>query len=90
MNVDWLFYLPNYNCRFIRCWDAELARERYRITAGLGGSGSGKELCIWALLALRYVVQFYIHFLLGCFVGSTLFFSIDSFLLFQVWDSCYC
>ncbi|XP_051149862.1 WD repeat-containing protein PCN-like [Andrographis paniculata] len=38
---------------FIRCWDAERALEIYRITAGLGGLGSGDDLCIWSLLALR-------------------------------------
>ncbi|KAK3029774.1 hypothetical protein RJ639_038216 [Escallonia herrerae] len=38
---------------FIRCWDAGSARELYRITVGLGGLGSGPELCIWSLLALR-------------------------------------
>ncbi|XP_028806860.1 WD repeat-containing protein PCN isoform X2 [Neltuma alba] len=37
----------------IRCWDAALGREIYRITAGLGGLGSGPELCIWSLLSLR-------------------------------------
>ncbi|KAL2489145.1 Transducin family protein/WD-40 repeat family protein [Forsythia ovata] len=38
---------------FIRCWDAKLAHEIYRITVGLGGLGSGPELCILSLLALR-------------------------------------
>ncbi|XAR48433.1 hypothetical protein NMG60_11031255, partial [Bertholletia excelsa] len=38
---------------FIRCWDAKLAHEIYRITVGLGGLGSGPDLCIWSLLALR-------------------------------------
>ncbi|KAJ6878606.1 transducin family protein-like 1 [Populus alba x Populus x berolinensis] len=38
---------------FIRCWDAKLGNEIYRITAGLGGLGSGPDLCIWSLLALR-------------------------------------
>ncbi|XP_059631154.1 WD repeat-containing protein PCN-like isoform X1 [Cornus florida] len=38
---------------FIRCWDAKLSHEVYRITVGLGGLGSGPELCIWSLLALR-------------------------------------
>ncbi|XP_058191471.1 WD repeat-containing protein PCN-like [Rhododendron vialii] len=37
----------------IRCWDAKLAHEIYRITVGSGGSGSGRDLCIWSLLALR-------------------------------------
>lgn len=40
-------------CRLIRCWDAKLGHEIYRITVGLGGLGSGTELCIWSLLALR-------------------------------------
>ncbi|XP_061969337.1 WD repeat-containing protein PCN-like isoform X2 [Populus nigra] len=38
---------------FVRCWDAKLGNEIYRITAGLGGLGSGPDLCIWSLLALR-------------------------------------
>ncbi|KAJ6685794.1 WD REPEAT-CONTAINING PROTEIN PCN [Salix purpurea] len=38
---------------FIRCWDAKLGNEIYRITAGLGGLGSRPDLCIWSLLALR-------------------------------------
>ncbi|OIT29293.1 PREDICTED: U3 small nucleolar RNA-associated protein 4 homolog [Nicotiana attenuata] len=38
---------------FIRCWDAKFAHEIYRISVGLGGLGSGYELCIWSLLALR-------------------------------------
>ncbi|KAL3514428.1 hypothetical protein ACH5RR_027145 [Cinchona calisaya] len=39
---------------FIRCWDAKLTHEIYRITVGLGGLGSGPELCIGSLLALRF------------------------------------
>ncbi|CAN4122544.1 unnamed protein product [Withania somnifera] len=38
---------------FIRCWDAKFSHEIYRISVGLGGMGSGSELCIWSLLALR-------------------------------------
>ncbi|KAG4931551.1 hypothetical protein AAZX31_17G221700 [Glycine max] len=37
----------------IRCWNATLGNEIYRITAGLGGLGNGHELCIWSLLSLR-------------------------------------
>lgn len=37
----------------IRCWNAEVTHEIYRISVGLGGLGSGSELCIWSLLALR-------------------------------------
>ncbi|WZZ10514.1 hypothetical protein YC2023_096435 [Brassica napus] len=37
----------------IRCWDANLCQEVYRITVGLGGLGNGSELCIWSLLSLR-------------------------------------
>ncbi|KAJ4764658.1 U3 small nucleolar RNA-associated protein 4 [Rhynchospora pubera] len=37
----------------IRCWDVRSFHEKYRITAGLGGVGSGPELCIWSLLSLR-------------------------------------
>ncbi|GAB2228268.1 hypothetical protein Droror1_Dr00010098 [Drosera rotundifolia] len=36
----------------IRCWDPKHAHEVYRITVGLGGLGSGSELCVWSLLAL--------------------------------------
>lgn len=38
---------------YIRCWDAELSQEMYRMTVGLGGLGSRSELCVWSLLALR-------------------------------------
>ncbi|KAJ4976018.1 hypothetical protein NE237_001124 [Protea cynaroides] len=38
---------------FIRCWDVRLAHEVYRITVGLGGLGSGRDICTWSLLALR-------------------------------------
>lgn len=41
-------------CSLIRCWDATSFHEIYRITAGLGGGGSGPELCVWSLLYLRY------------------------------------
>ncbi|KAL5725899.1 hypothetical protein ACHQM5_008985 [Ranunculus cassubicifolius] len=37
----------------ISCWDAKLAHEKYRIPVGLGGEGSGPELCVWSLLCLR-------------------------------------
>ncbi|XP_062214678.1 WD repeat-containing protein PCN-like [Phragmites australis] len=37
----------------IRCWDSTSFHEKYRITAGLGGAGTGPELCIWSLLFLR-------------------------------------
>lgn len=33
----------------IRCWDLDAGRELLRITAG---DGSGRELCVWALLVL--------------------------------------
>ncbi|KAL1534224.1 WD repeat-containing protein PCN-like [Salvia divinorum] len=38
---------------FIRCWDAKLAQEIYRITVGHGGLGGDNDLCIWSLLALK-------------------------------------
>ncbi|KAL2895013.1 WD repeat-containing protein PCN [Bienertia sinuspersici] len=38
---------------YIRCWDAKHVQELYRITVGLGGLGSGSDLCVWSLLALR-------------------------------------
>ncbi|XP_028752000.1 WD repeat-containing protein PCN-like [Neltuma alba] len=41
------------NNGLIRCWDATLGHELYRITAGLGGLGSGPEHCLWSLLSLR-------------------------------------
>ncbi|KAJ0967085.1 hypothetical protein J5N97_024002 [Dioscorea zingiberensis] len=37
----------------IRCWDTLSFHEKYRITVGLGGGGSGPELCVWSLLFLR-------------------------------------
>ncbi|KAL6578472.1 hypothetical protein OROMI_010800 [Orobanche minor] len=37
----------------IRCWDAKLSHEIYRITVGPGGLASETDLCIWSLLALR-------------------------------------
>ncbi|KAM5565900.1 WD repeat-containing protein PCN [Rosa sericea] len=37
----------------IRIWDARGGIEKHRITVGLGGLGSGSELCVWALLSLR-------------------------------------
>ncbi|XP_011628033.1 U3 small nucleolar RNA-associated protein 4 homolog isoform X2 [Amborella trichopoda] len=55
----------------IRCWDVISAREVYRITAGIGRSASGTELCICALLVLR---------------GATLV-SGDSTGSVQFWDS---
>ncbi|KAK4374360.1 hypothetical protein RND71_005037 [Anisodus tanguticus] len=58
---------------FIRCWDAKFAHEIYRITVGLGGLGSGSELCIWSLLALRC----------GTLVSA------DSTGSVQFWDSQY-
>lgn len=45
-------YFPLF-LRFIRCWDAKYGHEIYRITVGLGGSGSGPDLCVWSLLSLR-------------------------------------
>ncbi|XP_042011235.1 WD repeat-containing protein PCN-like [Salvia splendens] len=38
---------------FVRCWDAKLAQEIYRITVGHGCLGGDDDLCIWSLLALR-------------------------------------
>nr|CAB3493327.1 unnamed protein product [Digitaria exilis] len=37
----------------IRCWDTTSFHEKYRITAGLGGAGTGPELFISTLLFLR-------------------------------------
>lgn len=49
MLVDYFVF-----CRLIRCWDAKSCCEVYRITVGLGGQGSGPDLCVWSLVALRY------------------------------------
>ncbi|KAG6422050.1 hypothetical protein SASPL_118611 [Salvia splendens] len=38
---------------FIRCWDAKLSQEIYRITVGHGYLGGDNDLCIWSLIALR-------------------------------------
>lgn len=40
-------------CSVIRCWNTASFHEAYRITVGLGGLGSGFELCVWTLLFLR-------------------------------------
>ncbi|TYI06767.1 hypothetical protein ES332_A10G181900v1 [Gossypium tomentosum] len=37
----------------IRCWNADLGHEIFRSVVGLGGLGSGPELCVWSLLSLR-------------------------------------
>ncbi|KAI0500598.1 hypothetical protein KFK09_018812 [Dendrobium nobile] len=37
----------------IRCWNTSSFHETYRITVGLGGLGSGLELCVWSLMFLR-------------------------------------
>lgn len=59
-------FLPPF-LRFIRCWDAKYGREIYRITVGLGGSGSGPELCVWSLLSLRYSADAsFISLVYGC------------------------
>lgn len=51
--LSFLFMFLVYFIRLIRCWNATLSNEIYRITAGLGGLGSGDALCIWSLLSLR-------------------------------------
>ncbi|RWW00524.1 hypothetical protein BHE74_00020320 [Ensete ventricosum] len=37
----------------IRCWNVTSFHETYRITVGLGGLGSGPDLCVLSLLFLR-------------------------------------
>ncbi|KAH7663101.1 U3 small nucleolar RNA-associated protein 4 [Dioscorea alata] len=37
----------------IRCWNTASFHETYRVTVGLGGLGSGHEICVWSLLFLR-------------------------------------
>ncbi|KAH9604460.1 hypothetical protein KSS87_000998 [Heliosperma pusillum] len=37
----------------IRCWNTKHLHEVYRITVGLGGLGTGSDLCVWSLLTLR-------------------------------------
>ncbi|XP_008778520.1 WD repeat-containing protein PCN-like isoform X1 [Phoenix dactylifera] len=61
------------NDGLIRCWDAISFHEAYRITVGLGGLGSGPELCVWSLLFLRC----------GVLVSG------DSTGSVQFWDSCH-
>ncbi|CAN1190353.1 WD repeat-containing protein PCN [Linum perenne] len=58
---------------YIRCWDATLGHEIYRITVGLGGLGGGTEICVWSLLSLRC----------GTLVSA------DSTGTVQFWDSQY-
>ncbi|KAF3446537.1 hypothetical protein FNV43_RR11717 [Rhamnella rubrinervis] len=57
LSVAWSFdanmIYAGSNDGFIRCWNAKLGHEIYRITVGLGGFGSGPELCVWSLLFLR-------------------------------------
>lgn len=57
MHKDLESVLPSHSWqliyRFIRCWEAKLGHEMYRITVGHGGLGSGPDLCVWSLLALR-------------------------------------
>lgn len=52
-SVDGNFIYSGSSDGYIRCWDAKRAHELYRITVGLGGLGTGSELCVWSLLALR-------------------------------------
>ena len=84
-------------CSIIRCWDTKSFHESYRITVGLGGLGSGPELCIWSLLFLRYcrcispTCQFFepsshLRFTLLYFRCGTLV-SGDSTGSVQFWDS---
>ncbi|CAM0876068.1 unnamed protein product [Alopecurus aequalis] len=49
---DTKFIFSGSSDGLIRCWDLTSFHEKYRITAGLGGVGSGRELCIWSLLIL--------------------------------------
>ncbi|KAK9165361.1 hypothetical protein Scep_000552 [Stephania cephalantha] len=37
----------------IRCWNVNLAQEKYRITVGHGSLNVGVEICVWSLLFLR-------------------------------------
>ncbi|CAA2968394.1 U3 small nucleolar RNA-associated 4-like [Olea europaea subsp. europaea] len=39
---------------FIRCWDAKLAHEIYRMTVVLGGLGNGTDLCIWSFTCTKF------------------------------------
>lgn len=84
--INELLKVSSFLCqpfRFIRCWDAKLFQEVYRITVGLGGLGSASELCVWYILALRYV----------CVVCMCVCnWSINSMFLclFQVWNPCEC
>ncbi|KAJ1396928.1 WD40/YVTN repeat-like-containing domain superfamily [Sesbania bispinosa] len=70
-SIDAKFIYSGSSDGIIRCWDAIASNEIYRITAGLGGLGSGHELCIWSLLSLR----------------SGMLVSADSSGSVQFWDS---
>uniref|UniRef100_A0A7C8YJ30 Uncharacterized protein n=1 Tax=Opuntia streptacantha TaxID=393608 RepID=A0A7C8YJ30_OPUST len=50
---DGCFIYSGSSDGYVRCWDAKRGHEVYRITVGLGGLGSGTDLCVWSLLALR-------------------------------------
>ncbi|XP_021851251.2 WD repeat-containing protein PCN [Spinacia oleracea] len=52
-SADGNFIYSGSSDGYIRCWDAKRVQEIYRITVGLGGLGTGSELCVWSLLALR-------------------------------------
>ncbi|XP_020571588.1 U3 small nucleolar RNA-associated protein 4 homolog [Phalaenopsis equestris] len=52
-SLDAKFLFSGSSDGVIRCWDTSSFRETYRITVGLGGLGSGSELCVWSLLFLR-------------------------------------
>ncbi|PKA55771.1 Guanine nucleotide-binding protein subunit beta-like protein B [Apostasia shenzhenica] len=52
-SVDTKLLFSGTSDGLIRCWNTASFQESYRITVGLGGLGSGPELCIWSLLFLR-------------------------------------
>ncbi|KAJ7966511.1 U3 small nucleolar RNA-associated protein 4 [Quillaja saponaria] len=52
-STDSTFLYSGSSDGLIRCWNAKLGHEIYRITAGHGGAGTRSELCIWSLLFLR-------------------------------------
>ncbi|KAJ0970073.1 hypothetical protein J5N97_022950 [Dioscorea zingiberensis] len=56
LSVAWSLYAKHIfagsSDGLIRCWDTASFHETYRATVGLGGLGSGSELCVWSLLYL--------------------------------------
>ncbi|KAK8968322.1 hypothetical protein KSP40_PGU005252 [Platanthera guangdongensis] len=52
-SLDAKFLFSGSSDGLIRCWNTSSFQENYRITVGLGGLGSGPDVCVWSLLFLR-------------------------------------